>query len=170
MGFLRRTRDQQLPSYATSTPADLRVETARGGLSDEQREAIEAELARHDVGDAIERRLFLAALDYQLGAFAGRVRCVVPDGQRALAERACAAAARSLDGRIAGEAERICRGFVTELARAFDACFETPPTAEEDGPFLGILRRLRTRNGGPLICDEGLVARAIDSGATPGAY
>jgi hypothetical protein len=169
MGLLRQTRDGGPgPAGGDDDAAGRKADTAAttAGLPAAQRARIDAELAARGIGDALERRMFLAALDYQVASFANRMPHLADSGT-ALAEEACTAAAAGLDGTTGDEAQRVCRAFVTELARAYDACFETPPTADSNGPFGRILRTLRESTGLTLHCDRRLIDQAIGT-VTPG--
>lgn len=158
------------------------------GLTRPQRQVLETELIRRGIGDALERRVFLAALDYQVAALLERLQEVAP----ALVTAACVAAMQGrrasarptgdprsdLGGDLGGDlghdlggdraghpgsdaTEALCQSFVGELALAFDACFETAPTADAGGPFCGILDGLRRVTGLHLPQDQARIDQAI---------
>ncbi|TVQ92430.1 MAG: hypothetical protein EA400_03685 [Chromatiaceae bacterium] len=161
-------RGEPAAAAAAPLPADTGV-----GLTRPQRQLLEAELIRRGIGDALERRVFLAALDYQIAALLERLRQVAPTAVPALVAAACAAAVHDLPGPAnghrggpngghhGGAAEALCQAFVGELALAYDACFETAPTADAGGPFCGILDGLRRVTGLRLPNDHARIDQAI---------
>jgi hypothetical protein len=161
MGFLRHTRDggRRAPAGDDAGP-DPEPTTTGSRLAHSQRARIDSELTERGIGDTLERQMFLAALDYQIASFSHRLS-ETTDSSGGLAEAVCIAAAQGFDGGTADDAQVICRAFVAELARAYDACFETAPTADSDGPFSGVLRALREATGLMLHCDRHLIAQAI---------
>jgi hypothetical protein len=141
------------------------------GLSGAQRDAIAALLKELGVGDAIERRLFLAALDYQVSAFSRRVGALDNRANAALLKQACLEAAVQLHDTAPdighADVQRLCVSFVSEIARSYDACFETPPTADRQGPFKRVLANLCDATGlPPLHCSADVIQRAIGAGGT----
>lgn len=152
---------------AVSAPDDER-------LSSVQREDVDGLLKQFGVGDAIARKLFLAALDYQVSAFSRRVDTLDSRANAAMLERACVEAANQLrdsapddsDSDDSGDAlvQQLCVSFVSEIARTYDACFETPPTADRQGPFNQVLANLRDASRlPPLACNSELIQRAISA-------
>jgi len=170
MGFLRHRRDDaahaqgRRPNRHDDGKAELAATPA--GLAPAQRASIEASLSERGIGDALERHMFLAALDYQISSFAGRLAETAGGGAE-VADQVCTTA-NGPEGCTGDEAQRLCRAFVAELARAYDACFETPPTADSDGPFSGVLGMLREATGLMLHCDRRLIDQAIGM-AAPGS-
>lgn len=162
MNFLRRMHAEDLPLEETAAE-DGAVGSA---LDPAHRERIDSELSARGIGDDLERRMFLAALDYQIAAFATELPLAGVGEQ--LTKQVCHAAAVGLNETAGDQAQRICRTFVAEVARSYDACFETPPSAELGSPFHSILRTLRESTGLVLRCDGQLIDQAIGT-AGPGA-
>jgi len=162
MNFLRRMHAENLPLEETAADDGA----VGSGLDPAHRKRIDTELSARGIGDDLERRMFLAALDYQIAAFATQ-QALAGVGAR-LTGQVCRAAAVGLNDTADDEAQRVCRAFVAEVARSYDACFETPPSAELGSPFHSILRTLRDSTGLVLRCDGQLIDQAIGT-AGPGA-
>jgi hypothetical protein len=139
-------------------------------LSDAQREAIAGLLKELGIGDAIARQLFLAALDYQVSTFSRRMGTLDGHADVALLERACVEAAGQLhdtapDDTANACVQQLCVSFVREIARSYDACFETPPTADRQGPFSRVLANLSDAAGLPALpCSAELIRRSVNAG------
>lgn len=139
-------------------------------LSDAQREAVAGLLKELGIGDAIARQLFLAALDYQVSAFSRRMETLDGRANVALLERACVEAAVQLRDTAPEDTanacvQQLCVSFVSEIARSYDACFETPPTADRQGPFSRVLANLSDAAGLPALpCSAELIRRAVNTG------
>jgi hypothetical protein len=116
------------------------------------------------VGDALDRSLFLASLDYQLASFANRLQSVREAEESALGQDAGSAAAQTVDEPSKEQFRQICEAFVADLACAYDACFEKPPTPDEQGPFGRLLADLCDCVGLKLYWDGDLLHRAITAG------
>ena len=134
-------------------------------LSTIQRQGIDTLLRELGVGDAIERRLFLAALDFQLASLLERLRSASPGASEHLLQQVCSEAAAHLDDRVRLHAQRVCEHFVGELARAYDACFESQPSADSPGPFSKVLDNLCSSLGVKLPYDDALIHRALGGGS-----
>jgi hypothetical protein len=165
MGLFRGTLDDA----GQSQPAGPAAATANGGergqhLSTIQRQGIDTLLRELGVGDAIERQLFLAALDFQLASLLERLRSASSDVCADLLQQVCSETAAHLDDPARLRVQRVCEHFVVELARAYDACFETHPTAGSPGPFGSVLDNLCSSLGVKLPCDNALIRRALDGG------
>jgi hypothetical protein len=167
MLFWRRGKHARARNAATAhldAVANVREHHARSRLTPAQRNHVEAALKRVGIGDVIERSMFLAALDYQLTAFTERLRSADPRQGTELLQQACGDAAESLEGAEQERLRALCEAFVAELARAYDACFGTPPTPELHGPFGRVLLSLCDSIGLALPCDGDLLDRAVGTG------
>lgn len=221
-------------STHTSIKAGEKAKKSKGSrfvgathLDDDQKARIFRALKKNQVGDEIGRQIFIAAVEYQISAFAQSLELRVeperdasllnaalekalkaivektrvlsallrdlPDSartrltstlstqdrrgrgydQRYLCElgleidrleRACTAAADVAEPDTAGPDPASSRAFVAKLAEIYSECFETAPTAEENGPFRASLQILRDVTGLVIGTEPAFIVQVLSAG------